>query len=168
MEKDLISREECIKNIRQECFHFANLYYHFAKVLIDELGREKGKGLIAKAVKNFAIERGLNLRKRVAELGLEPTPENFMKVTDIPIIAWVRTHEGFYCPYGDAWNKKRDLGREVGLIYCEMNDSTIYETYNPQWKQMKITKHVLWGDDFCESITEYKGKKFELETAKQS
>lgn len=161
MEKaESISKQECINNVRQACFHFANLYYHFAKVFTDELGKEKSKQLIVKAVKNFAVERGLNLRKRAAELGLDPIPDNFWKVTDIPVIAW-ESPKGFYCSYGDVWRRRGDIGCEMGLLYCEVNDCTIFKTFNPEWKQIRFTKHLLWGDDHCDRITEYKGKRFE-------
>lgn len=157
---EYMSKDECVKDVRQACYHFANLYYHFAKVIIDELGKEKGRELIKRAVKNFAVERGLKVRKKAIEMGLQLSPQNLRKVTDIPLIAW-DSPEGFYCPYGDVWKQKGDIGREVGFIYCEVNDTTLFETYCPEWKQIKFTKHVLWGDGHCDRVTEYRGKKLE-------
>jgi len=158
MKEDLMPKEECVSSVKQECFHFANLYFHFAKVLIDEFGKKRGKALIIKALTNFATERGSKLRERAAKLGLEPTPENFWKVTDIPILAW-ESQQGFYCPYADVWNQKGKVGREVGFLYCMVNDSTLFETYNPEWKQIKFTKNLLLGDNCCDRIMEYKGKR---------
>jgi len=158
MEKEAIPKEECIRDVKQECFHFANLYFHFAKVLIDEFGKRRGRALITEALTNFAVERGLRLRERAVELGLEPTPENFLKVTDIPRIAW-ESKQGFYCPYADIWNQKGDIGREVGFLYCKVNDSTLFETYNPEWKLIKFNKNLLLGDNCCDAIMKFKGKR---------
>jgi len=155
-----MSREDCIKSVREEAYHFGNLHYYFSRVLVDELGAQKGKQLLRKAVYNFAVERGRELRKKAEELGLAPTQENWRKITDIPFIAW--TGEGNYkCPYGWAWLEKAKIDPEAldfGFLYCLVNDPTVANTFEPSTEQLTFTRHVLWGDDFCDRITESEGR----------
>lgn len=42
-------------------YTYGLMYYHFAKVLVERLGKEKGEELITEALKNFALERGDNI-----------------------------------------------------------------------------------------------------------
>jgi hypothetical protein len=60
------------------------LYLHFAKTLVRELGEEEGKRLTLKAVSSYGTERGRATRQAVEVAGLEPTLENFFKFSDLP------------------------------------------------------------------------------------
>ncbi|MFH0848528.1 MAG: L-2-amino-thiazoline-4-carboxylic acid hydrolase [archaeon] len=159
MSTEQMPRDVCVSTVRQEAYHFGNIHYYFSRVLVDELGPQKGKQLLRKAVYNFAVERGRELRKKAEQLGLAPTQENWRKITDIPFIAWVG--EGKYkCPYGWAWLEKAKAdpqALEFGFLYCIVNDPTVANTFNPSTEQLTFTRHVLWGDDFCDRITESGG-----------
>lgn len=101
---------------------FALLYYHFAKVLVDEHGKDRGEELIVKEVKNFALERGNRMREEASRLGLDLTPRTTREISDLPRYTFYTDENGTFCPFADEWEEKGDLGRKLGLLYCNMND----------------------------------------------
>jgi hypothetical protein len=60
MSKDTkkIDFDAAVCEVRKACIQFADLYFHFSKVLVEEFGREKAEKLIEKVVRNRAVERG--------------------------------------------------------------------------------------------------------------
>lgn len=164
-EKFNYGKQDCANEVRKEAFLFASLYYHFAKTIVDELG-EKGKELIKKALAKFAQERALKMRQKAKELGIEPTYENFMKVTDIPfgVPVWEieEPPDGkcTYCPYAEIWNQKGNVGRELGFLYCNTVDPVIYNTYNPDLKHVKWTGNLCWTPPTpCDALLTFEGKQ---------
>jgi L-2-amino-thiazoline-4-carboxylic acid hydrolase len=148
----VIPTEEAVSEIRQASFHFADLYFHFAKALIEELGPEKGKELIERAVRNRAVERGEKLREKAIQLKLPLNPEGWAKVTDIPFTGWDKSYGRCTCPYAAAWIPRFDREpwfQEIARLYCNVNDPQVTESFTGNTSQ-RITRNVLNGDETCE------------------
>lgn len=147
-----IDLNAAVQEVRKACIHFADLYFHFTRVLVEEFGEEEAERLIKKAIGNRATERGLSLRKEAGKRGLPLTLDTWSKVTDIPFLGWDKSLGRLHCPYAEGW-----LGRyadnpwfaRFAALYCDINDTLVMETFTGNLSQ-KITKNVLWGDDTCE------------------
>ena len=57
-EKKMVPLEEAEEQVRRVCTRLALLHLSFAKTLVEELGEEKGKHLILKAIKDYGIRIG--------------------------------------------------------------------------------------------------------------
>jgi len=150
----MIGKEELKEEISKEAYKmaylFGLLYYHFAKVLVDELGSKRGKELITEAVKNFAIERGKKMRGRAVKIGMELTRQNLRKVSDLPTYTFYTDEEGTHCPFADAWEEKGSLGQELGLLYCNINDPYKEKGFNPELRLYRYIKNRNLGDIACD------------------
>jgi hypothetical protein len=160
----MMSRTEAAENVRLMARRTALLYYHFARTLIDELGDEEGKRLIAKAVWAYGEHCGTVVREGVEAMGLPPTDENFNKVADLPHVGWDissltadngETHPiATYCPLAAVW---QELGaEELGRMYC-MVDQAKYHAYNPDYEYIHA-RNVLDGDAYCEFVVKARTK----------
>lgn len=149
-----IPAEAAIDEVRKACFHFADLYFHFAAALVAELGASRAGEIIGKVLKARAEERGERLRARACELGLAPEVEEFEKVTDIPFLGWDNGRGREACPYAAAWLPRMAAHPWFGSfarMYCDINDTTVIEAFTRTSSQ-SITKSVLAGDESCERI----------------
>ena len=147
----MISQKECTEQVRKMGNQVGLLFYHFAKTLTRELGDERGKELILRAVKSYGTERGLAIRKKVQEAGLDLTIANFSKFSDLPSAGWEHNEEGTtYCCYAEAWMTRGV--EELGRLYCEV-DFALLKAYNPKIR-MKRAGTVLNGDPWCKVIVE--------------
>jgi predicted hydrocarbon binding protein len=158
MSEQMMSMDEAAQNVRLMARRTALLYYHFARTLINELGEEEGKRLIAKAVWAYGEHCGTVVREGVQAMGLPPTDENFNKVADLPSVGWeissVTAENGdehpiaAYCPLAAVW---QELGAEdLGRMYC-MVDQAKYHAYNPDYEYIHA-HNVLDGDAYCEFV----------------
>jgi hypothetical protein len=148
----LIQKSDAVKEIRRACFHFADLYFHFSKVIIETLGYEAGKTLIEKAVRNRAVERGLKLRAEAAAQNLPLTLETWSQVTDIPFLGWDPSLGRLHCPYAAAWLERyaaEPWFPEIASLYCSINDPQVTAAFTGTLTQ-RIAKNVLDGDESCE------------------
>ena len=151
---ETISRKDAVTEVRKACDQFSDLYFHVAKVLYENFGRDKAKSLLDEAVASRARERGQKLAARAQQLGLEPVKENFFKVTDIPFLGWDPSYGKYVCPFAENWSgrfEKHPWFQELALSYCDVNDTTVHENYTGNETQ-QITKNVLRGDDVCDRI----------------
>lgn len=151
-DQQLIAKEEAINEVRKACYHFADLYFHFAVVLFKELGPEKAKKLIEQVIRNRAIERGEKLRKKAADNQLPTNQESWSKVTDIPFLGWDKSLGRLECPYAAAWLARYDDNPwfpEIAQLYCNVNDPQVSESFTGATSQ-RITKNVLAGDEYCD------------------
>lgn len=157
-EQQTMSMDEAAQNVRLMARRTALLYFYFAKALVDELGEEEGKRLIAKAVWAYGEHCGRAVREGVQAMGLPPTDENFNKVADLPSVGWdvssVTAENGevhpiaTYCPLAAVW---KELGAEdLGRMYC-MVDQAKYHAYNPDYEYIHA-HNVLDGDAYCEFV----------------
>jgi len=152
--EETVSKKEAMAQLKNMITRTALLHYSFAQTLLDELGEEKGKALVGKAIKRYGDFVGKQARQRAAEKGLPNTRENFQD--DLPSLGWphreqvevdgekrARVHT---CYLAEAW---KEWGvSDIGRLYCHV-DQAKYESFNPGL-QCVHTKNVLDGDPFCE------------------
>jgi len=166
-EKQMITTEECAFEVKLMARRAALLHYYFSEAIIEELGEEKGKGLIKKAIWAYGEHCGNAVREGVEAMGLPPTDENFGKVRDLPAYGWeigmAEIPDGeprmvvTFCPLADTFKELGSRGMELGRLYCFV-DQAKYEAYNPNVDFIH-TKNVLDRDDCCEFLIEPKEKE---------
>ncbi len=155
-----------LQEVRLACRQFALLYFHFCKTLVETLGEDAALPVVQKAVFELSLERSNGSRLRAGEQGLEPTPENFPKVNDLPVSAWEKWTPacgGVRCPYAEQWlgyYETYPWFKRFAPLYCDVVDTTNIENFS-RTVSHRITKNLLWGDDEC--AREY----FESERVKQ-
>jgi len=130
------------------------LHLCFARAAVDELGEAQGRELIKKAIWAYGTYIGQETRERVIAQGLEPTPENFGRGSDLSPIGFnhgTTTVDGeelllsFGCAMADVW---REHGEEdLGGLYC-LVDPAKMQAYDPDWTMVHIWK-IPEGDDCC-------------------
>lgn len=152
-EAQKIELDVAVSEVRKACMHFADLYFHFSKVLVEELGEEKAEKVIERAVRNRAIERGERLKKIALEKGLPLTLETWANISDIPFLGWDKSLGKFHCPYAEGWLARYEENPwfpKIAKLYCDVNDPQVIETFTDGNLTQRITRNVLCGDDICE------------------
>ncbi|MFX1577102.1 MAG: L-2-amino-thiazoline-4-carboxylic acid hydrolase [Promethearchaeota archaeon] len=148
---EMHSKEDCRHQVRRMGNLFGRLYYHFANTLVNELGHQKGKELILKAVHSYGTENGKEIREKVLAQGLDLTMENFFKFQSLPALGWESNEEGVtYCSYAEPWIARAE--QEIGKLYCEVDFAKI-KAYNPKIRVKRVTT-ILDGDPHCSYIFE--------------
>jgi predicted hydrocarbon binding protein len=159
MEKDKIAKEQALKEVLLMIRRTALLHYCYAKTLIEELGEERGKELILKAIHSYGENVGKKVKEETLAKGLNLLVENYQE--DLPSLGWgiervtvegeprARVHE---CHLASVW---KELGvPEIGRLYCYV-DQAKYKAYNPNLECIHL-KNVLEGDPYCELAVRYK------------
>lgn len=162
MEKDMISREQAFKEVLSMIRRTALLHYCFSKTLIEELGEERGKELILKAIQSYGEKVGKKVKEETLAKGLDLLIENYQE--DLPTLGWEieraivegeprgRVHT---CYLANFW---KELGApELGRFYCFV-DQAKYKAYNPELECIHV-KNVLDGDPYCELAVRSKKSK---------
>ncbi|MFZ7133990.1 MAG: L-2-amino-thiazoline-4-carboxylic acid hydrolase, partial [Eubacteriales bacterium] len=152
------------KQVEKVCRRMALLHLSYAKTIIKELGKEKGKKLVLKAIKDYGLRIGSSVKKEVEKRGLTNISENYEE--DLPEYgmhekvehAQVDDEKGlrsYGCVMGKLWH---ELGEdEIGRLYCYV-DPAKYMAYNPDYALVH-TKSIPDGDDYCEFIIRKTTKK---------
>ncbi|MGD0159080.1 MAG: L-2-amino-thiazoline-4-carboxylic acid hydrolase [Candidatus Bathyarchaeia archaeon] len=154
-----IPLEEAKKEVEISTRRLALLHLSYAKTLIQELGEEKGKRLIMKAIKDYGACIGKRTRKEIVDQKLEASPENFGKGNYLRVPKLGHHDRGETCEvngekrtrvYGCAMDKLwKEYGEEkLGRLYCYV-DPAKYMAYNSRYKLIHI-KALPDGDDCCE------------------
>ncbi len=133
----------------------ALLYQTFAEVLVEELGEEKGKEVIARAVKNYGTKCGSMVKQGVEAQGLNLSLPNYFSVPDLPKKGWVTDQkilkedelevDVLYCPMAEQWLAEGKA--ELGRLYCYV-DQAKYTAFNPGFECVHV-RNVLDGDKKC-------------------
>lgn len=159
--EEMITLKKAERQVELACQRLALLHLAFARTLVDELGEEKGKKIIIKAIKNYGQRIGDKVKNSVVEQGLEPLPENYGagKARDLPEFGMHQGHErvivdgenrrrAYGCVMGKLW---RECGEgDLGRLYC-LVDPAKYLAFNPNYKLVH-TRALPDGDDFCELV----------------
>ena len=154
---DKIPTEEALRQILVAVERIAMLHYHFANTLVAELGEERGRELIAKAIAAYGREVGERHRERIVEAGYEPSCEHYKALPDLPTLAW--TPEGMpkikrgdrelqVCPLAKYWIEKG--AERLGRLYCYV-DQAKYAAFDPDC-ECRHLQCVLDGDDSCKVV----------------
>ena len=154
-----ISVEEASQQVALACRRLGLLHLAFAEVLVDSLGREEGGKVVARAIKEYSRRIGEAKRKVAEDAGMDPGPESFRSVSDLPTIGMhdhieevevdgetrIRAHG---CVMGKVWN---ELGKgELGRYYC-LVDPASSMAFDPDHKLVH-TKALPDGDPYCELV----------------
>ena len=159
MSQDMISIQEAQEQVALACRRLGLLHLAFAEVLVRELGEEDGKKMVARGIKEYGRMIGEKKKERAFESGMEPGPESFRALSDLPVIGMhghieeidvegekrTRVHD---CVMGRVWNElgKGDLGR----YYC-LVDPAGSMAFDPNHKLVH-TKALPDGDPCCELV----------------
>ena len=150
MNEESISKEEFMKEACKMARLFALLYYHFARVLVEEFGKDRGKELIVRAVKDFALERGRKMREEALRLGLSLTSQSMSELSDLPRYTFYTNEQGTHCPFADVWEEKGVLGQELGLLYCNINDPYKAKGFDSKARLYQYIKNRNLGHSECD------------------
>lgn len=149
------SEKTVLELIQRALRRAALIYHHFSDTLIQELGEEKGRELIRKAVDAYGNQIGREARQKTEARNQEPKPENFHG--DLPEIAWktetvtvageerIRVH---HCPLAHEWLEWGDAA--LARLYCFVDQAKM-AGFNPDYEYIHI-KNLLDGDPYCELV----------------
>jgi hypothetical protein len=164
-EKKTVPLEEASEQVAMWARRMALLYHYFGEVLVEELGEEKAKEIMKKAVWRYGLDCGQRVREGVEKMGLPLTPENFSKVPDLPKYGLgdrfmvfedgERRPKVLDCALAQVWHQKGS--EEMGRIYCSV-DQAKFEAYNPDI-ECRHLKNDLDGDGCCLLSIRWKKKK---------
>ena len=162
-----ITVEECTAEIKLMARRTALLHYYFSEAILAELGEEKGRQLILKAITAYGAHCGRTVREGVEAMGLPLTDENYGMIRDLPKYGW---EEGMlempdggqrpvasYCPLAAVFKELGPRGMQIGRLYCYV-DQAKYAAYNPDIV-FTHARNLLDGDECCEFLTEPRQKE---------
>lgn len=150
---DKVSLEEAKEQVKKVCERLALLHLSFAETLVEEFGQEKGKKLVLKAIRNYGIRIGEEVKSKVEN----NDPQNYEG--DLPLYGMHEKHEEIEvngetrirahgCVMGKLWNELNE--NKLGGLYCFV-DPAKYMAFNPDYKLIH-TKSIPNGDEYCEFI----------------
>ena len=173
-QQQYLSRDEAAQQAAILFERIGLLHAAYARAIVDELGNEAGRRLILKAIKEYGIHVGAQVREKAKARGLDNSPQHY--AGDLPAYG---THDrlekvevegeerlrAYGCGLWRTWQK---LGEEeLGRLYCNV-DVAKYMGFNPCFKQVH-TKAPFRGDDHCELVvrptTEQERKDFARDDA---
>jgi hypothetical protein len=159
-EREVVDLKVARNAIASASRRVALLHLAYARTLVDELGEERGKMLVAKAIKSYGIRIGEVTKKEVLAQGLELTPGNYSAGKSYAIPRIPGMHDRLFpakvgndlryalhgCVLGKVW---KEYGEEkLGRLYCYVDVSQTMG-YNPMFKLIHI-KATADGDSYCE------------------
>ena len=166
-EKEKITIKECTEEVKLMARRTALLHYYFSEAIIAELGEEKGKELILKAIWAYGEHCGRACREGVEALGLPLTDENYGKIRDLPKYGWENGLVTFtdgkqrpiasFCPLASTFKEIGPRAVELGRLYCYV-DQAKYHAYNPKLEFIH-SRNMLDGDECCEFLVQSKDKE---------
>lgn len=162
--RELVPADEARKAVEDMGRRVGLLHMCYARALVEELGKEKGRELITEAIWDYGTKIGERTRERIVAQGLEPTHENFGKGSDLSPIGFdyrevvvdgePRTR-AFGCAIAEAWREHGE--EELGGLYC-LVDPAKMQAYDPNWTMVHV-KMVPNGDEYCEIAIRPVGKQ---------
>ncbi len=153
--EETVTLEQTKKWLRMVETRLGLLHLAFCKTLVDELGKEKGKALIMKAIKDYGIRVGERVKAKVTAQGLDTAPANFQ--ADLPPQDIMHETVEITEPSGEKREVKHctmakvwlEYGEgELGALYCYV-DTAKTMAFNPNFKWIH-TKIFPLGDETCE------------------
>ncbi len=162
--RELVSADEARKAVQDMGRRVGLLHMCYARALVEELGQEKGRELITKAIWDYGTKIGERTRERIVAQGLEPTHENFGKGSDLSPIGFDHREvvvdgeprtRGFDCAIAETWREHGE--EELGGLYC-LVDPAKMQAYDPNWTMVHVKK-VPDGDEHCEIAIRPVGKQ---------
>jgi hypothetical protein len=150
-----VSAAEARKAVRDISRRVGLLHMCYARTLVNELGEERGRELIKKAIWDYGTKIGERVRERVVAMGLEPTLENMGKGSDLSPIGFDHRSvevdgeprdQFLDCALAEPWMTYDE--QELGGLYC-LVDPAKTQAYNPNYTMVHVFK-ILNGHPHCE------------------
>ena len=123
--------------------------------------------LIREAIWAYGNYCGKSVMKKVEEMGLPLSEENYSTVPDLPEYGWnidtITLEDGEvrpivqYCPMAASFRELGADAEKIGRLYCYV-DQAKYNAYNPDIEFIH-TKNILDGDPYCEFLVRTAAKK---------
>lgn len=154
-DKEMIEKEEALRQINLALRRTAMLYQAFAETLIREFGRERGIALIQKAIKTYGTDVGAAAREKAVKRKVALTPENFE--SDLPMLAWKteavvvdgeKRNRVHFCPIAKDLLETQDA--EIARLYCWVDQAKMH-AFNPEYEYLHL-KNLMDGDPYCELV----------------
>lgn len=158
MKKDeKIRKEDAKKQVLAMAQRCAMIFQAFSEVLVEEIGEEKGKDLIQRAITLYGNRCGEKVKEKVRQKGYSLTAKNYDKVLDVPTLGWEgkkikdlqneweRISEVTFCPLAEYWINE-DFA-SIGRMYCYV-DQAKFTSYNQELECVHL-ENVLDGDKRC-------------------
>ena len=152
---ETVSAEDARQAVEDVSRRVGLLHICYARTLVEELGEEKGRELIKKAVWEYGTRIGLRTRERVEGLGLEPTVQNFSKGSDLSpigfdhrptVVEGEHRIQSFGCVMAEIWQEYNE--EDLGGLYC-LVDPAKMQAYDPSYTLVH-TKKIPDGCEYCE------------------
>lgn len=163
----VVTQEECARQVGLMARRTALLHYFFSKTILSRMGEQEGQKLIRDAIWAYGNYCGQSVLKKVQEMGLPLTEQNFEKVPDLPEYGWdidtITLEDGEVrpiardCPIAAAFKELGPQAEKIGRLYCYV-DQAKYKAYNPDIEFVH-TKNILDGDAYCEFLVRTAEKK---------
>ena len=140
--------------------HHALLFGWLSRALIEEVGEQKGKVVVSKALRKYGEERGRRMALRAKSSGHVLDVANFFVYAEYRPISGVmkakvteRSHnftlEVSRCPWCDAWTENGLL--PYGRLYCLDIDEAVLRGFNPNLK-IDIEGTLSNGAEKCKLV----------------
>jgi hypothetical protein len=151
----MVPLEEAREQVRRITRRLAMMHLAYAKTIIQEMGEEKGRALVLKAIKNYAKSVGEQVKSKVAADGKPNAPDNYRE--DLPLygindssevveVDGLKRSRVYGCVMAQIWH---ELGEdEIGRLYCYV-DPAKYMFYNDKFKLAHV-QAVPDGCEYCE------------------
>jgi hypothetical protein len=148
--------------------HHALLFGWLSKAVIEEVGEQRGKAVISKAVRKYGEERGRRMALRAKADGQALDVANFFAYAEYRVITGrlkAKVAEksanlslvASNCPWNDAWKENGLL--PYGRLYCLDVDGAILHGFNENLK-MDIEGTLSFGAEKCRLV--YRGANLTL------
>lgn len=141
--------------VRKATRHFAMLYFHFVKTLVEEFGEDRARALVQKAVFELACDRTDQLRAKADRLGIaHDDMDSFNDYADLALSGWVPGLGEDHCPYAQVWRTyygDYPWFRRFAPLYCDVIDTTVAENLTRRVSH-RITENVLTGAETCRRV----------------
>jgi len=155
MAEKTVPIEDAREQARRASLRLGLLHIYYAKTLVEELGEERGKQIILKAIKEYGRHIGEDGKNKACAKGLENEPANYdpglplygmndrMEKTEVNKEKVTRVYG---CVMADIW---KQLGEnELGGLYCYVDPAQLM-AFNPNYKMYHL-KSIPGGDEYCE------------------
>jgi len=148
------------KNIKFTAQLHALLFSSIVKAIFNHSGKEKGKSIICKAVKQYGQQRGKRMALRAQKNGHDldvasyfaygewEVPKDDMDLKLIEKVPNVRLNI-YKCPWHTVWKDNNLL--EYGKYFCKDIDAALVYGFNPEL-DIKINSTQSYGNDLCDFV----------------
>lgn len=142
----------------------AKLFIFTAKEIIDEIGDDRGRSVLKRAVREFAEYRAGKIKEEIKKAGKDVNFHTIEEYSDYPAnTAWEGTTEiegdtltevTTRCPFAEAF---RELKMEsIGRIYCDEIDIALNEAFFGEIDFERVKIFSDSNDSPCKMVVKIK------------